>query len=96
MLVMSKKIFRWTNKFFEKNSKSSEKFPNEKIFGRTNKLSTEYFFVLEIFTNIRKKWKSAKRRFEYFIRNEDHSMPISRNTNVRVFPKTIEYVWPLI
>ena len=39
--------------------------------------------------NIRKKGKYLKRKFGNFIRNEDHSMLISRNTNIRVFPKTI-------
>ena len=33
--------------------------------------------------------KILETKIRKFNRNEDHSMPISRNTNVRVFPKTI-------
>ena len=86
MLVTNKTIFGRTEKFSEKIQNHGK---IKKIFGRTKKFLAEDFFVRKKFTNIQKKGKFSKRRFRNFIRNEDNSMPISRNTNIRVFSQTI-------
>ena len=83
------KNFRPKKNFWKKIQNLRKNFRIKKSSAEQKNFRAEDFFVRKIFTNIRKKRKSSKRRYVNFIRNEDHSMLISQNTNVRVFPETI-------